>query len=823
MFLIVVCCLLGKSDGSVLASKVGPDKAEVEREARQIEQMTADNDIDGLIGMLANGTFPSKVRVATYLKDVGDRRALPELERANRELGGWDLKTPCDDRSGIFPVAIWKITTNDLSDSEKIDALLELLEGRGPIVPELKTYDTVTVNGVSREIPRVTAPNYFVGICAEEELEQFGVPTVTCSLRKSEHKGIAAYAVWREVRVRPTEAAISRCVRIVHEEGRTQQYGAIHCLERFDHPNAVLALDIIAGEGYSEAIRALNQFGSQPDVFERLCNHLLQNPYYVVRLFAVSAVRFTGNESLRTKSLNALVRALYDPSEQLRRSAAESLSNYIFPITKSQLMVIQEDLLLASEHPDAEVRSRIRTALERVGWLDLDMPEREAPDIRTDIEANAYSTGGGLERKKRMIALLEQQAREALEKGKNNRVNEIYRKLLILEPQNEAYRSHLPDVYSEKTALLSEAQVLRMADEFAGQKLAKYGTFDLKFYPDRSATFNPKTKNWFVHYMREPNRWPGDHFSVYVDDTTGSSSSADVDAQTLQVPYIGQLITNDPNAKPGSGADNPKPGAPLDPEKLGRLAWGPPATNGLRAACYFEPSKEVYTDGEVVKRRLVFHNSGKEPVLFTVGLGGNDDAWTVVNEQGQKVPLDHVIYFGGVRLMTFRLEPGHATEIACMSTGMGASTKAAYPADTAIQAKPGTTCRVRWMLGVAQTTRRENGKSVPVAGIWYGTLTTGEVGFCIVEKAAPSRAAEDEHLQNPALKRFYSEVQTLFRRHYPKATSHLLRDKIHFERDTRVFIVHEPLKTGEWQGPLEERGPKSGGILCDMTLQKGNY
>ena len=89
--------------------------------------------------------------------------------------------------------------------------------------------------------------------------------------------------------------------------------------------------------------------------------------------------------------------------------------------------------------------------------------------------------------------------------------------------------------------------------------------------------------------------------------------------------------------------------------------------------------------------------------------------------------------------------------------------------------------------------------------------------------AAPTSAAEDEPLQSPALKRFYSELRTLFRTHYPKATSHLLKDTIHFEHDTRVFLVHEPLKTGDWQDPRETRGPKPGGILCDITLQKGEY
>ena len=186
-------------------------------------------------------------------------------------------------------------------------------------------------------------------------------------------------------------------------------------------------------------------------------------------------------------------------------------------------------------------------------------------------------------------------------------------------------------------------------------------------------------------------------------------------------------------------ADNPRPGAPIDAEKLGRLAWGAPATNGLRAAGYFEPTKEAYADGEVVKRRVVFHNSGKGPVLFTVGLGGNDDGWMVVDDRGQKVPVQHVTYTGLVQLRTFRLEPGQATEIDCMSAGMGASAKVEHPADTAIQAKPGTTCHVRWTLSIAETKRVENGKGVPAAGVWHGTLKTGEVRFRVVEKGDMSR------------------------------------------------------------------------------------
>lgn len=186
-------------------------------------------------------------------------------------------------------------------------------------------------------------------------------------------------------------------------------------------------------------------------------------------------------------------------------------------------------------------------------------------------------------------------------------------------------------------------------------------------------------------------------------------------------------------------ANNPQPGSPIEAEKLRRLAWGPPATNGLRAACYFEPTQDAYFDGEVVKRWKVFHNSGKEPVLFTVG--GVDYSWRVIDQQGRKVPLDQVWAYGGLLLVTYRLEPGQVAEFECASVGMGASTHVGpkIPITTAIQAKPGTTCRARWELQVAETTGMRNGKAVPVAGVWHGTLTTGEVRFRIVGKGGVSR------------------------------------------------------------------------------------
>jgi hypothetical protein len=183
---------------------------------------------------------------------------------------------------------------------------------------------------------------------------------------------------------------------------------------------------------------------------------------------------------------------------------------------------------------------------------------------------------------------------------------------------------------------------------------------------------------------------------------------------------------------PAYDAGQPISGAPMDDQQLQRLAWGPPATNGLRVAFYFEPTKEAYVDGEVVEHRVVFHNCGKEPVRFTAAVGTGSDRMTVVDDQGRQVPLDRLWHYGKLVLRTYRLEPGHGTEIKRSSVGLGASAKAGSPADTAIQAKPGTTCRARWLLHVTDADPHlASGKPAPGATL---ALKTGEVRFRITGK-----------------------------------------------------------------------------------------
>ena len=95
--------------------------------------------------------------------------------------------------------------------------------------------------------------------------------------------------------------------------------------------------------------------------------------------------------------------------------------------------------------------------------------------------------------------------------------------------------------------------------------------------------------------------------------------------------------------------------------------------------------------------------------------------------------------------------------------------------------------------------------------------------LCLALSGMLVYAQSADTLKDPRLEQIYSSIQSIVGHHYPAATSHLLKNKIHFEHNTRLFIIHVPLKTGEWQDPWEERGPRKGGILGTIELRDGEY
>ncbi len=73
------------------------------------------------------------------------------------------------------------------------------------------------------------------------------------------------------------------------------------------------------------------------------------------------------------------------------------------------------------------------------------------------------------------------------------------------------------------------------------------------------------------------------------------------------------------------------------------------------------------------------------------------------------------------------------------------------------------------------------------------------------------------------LDRLYRVTTALVLRYYPHAKTELSQHTIHFESGTRRFMMHEQLKTGEWQDAHETTGAQRGGVVGDMELRAGKY
>jgi hypothetical protein len=84
----------------------------------------------------------------------------------------------------------------------------------------------------------------------------------------------------------------------------------------------------------------------------------------------------------------------------------------------------------------------------------------------------------------------------------------------------------------------------------------------------------------------------------------------------------------------------------------------------------------------------------------------------------------------------------------------------------------------------------------------------------------PARAADSRMDLTPLSKK----LEKLVVKHYPDASYYMRCDgSLHFEHRTRIFMIHQPDKFGEWQDACEEPGPKNGGILCTIELRDGKY
>lgn len=99
-------------------------RAKLEAELKQLEQMFAAGDVDGLVAMLSKGSLFGKVFAASYLARIGDLRAVAALEKAKDQYDWPDENNP-------FAAAIDEIKSRAAAAKETTTRTEEPITYRG--------------------------------------------------------------------------------------------------------------------------------------------------------------------------------------------------------------------------------------------------------------------------------------------------------------------------------------------------------------------------------------------------------------------------------------------------------------------------------------------------------------------------------------------------------------------------------------------------------------------------------------------------------------------------------------------------------------------
>lgn len=97
-------------------------------------------------------------------------------------------------------------------------------------------------------------------------------------------------------------------------------------------------------------------------------------------------------------------------------------------------------------------------------------------------------------------------------------------------------------------------------------------------------------------------------------------------------------------------------GQPL-PAQLADAPWGPPSDNGLRVALDLLPASRWYRLGTVIRVRILVHNSGEHPIVFTIP-SWQQPICKAVDSNGNRINVENARLSALSQRMICRLAPG---------------------------------------------------------------------------------------------------------------------------------------------------------------------
>ncbi len=96
------------------------------------------------------------------------------------------------------------------------------------------------------------------------------------------------------------------------------------------------------------------------------------------------------------------------------------------------------------------------------------------------------------------------------------------------------------------------------------------------------------------------------------------------------------------------------------------------------------------------------------------------------------------------------------------------------------------------------------------------------IGAVLMISSSPNAQSSSEAAP-PAVAETYARVEKLLLAHYPNAAVKRENGNLQISYKTRKFMVHNRLKTGEWQEAVEQIGPDRSGISCSISAAPGPF
>jgi hypothetical protein len=155
-------------------------------------------------------------------------------------------------------------------------------------------------------------------------------------------------------------------------------------------------------------------------------------------------------------------------------------------------------------------------------------------------------------------------------------------------------------------------------------------------------------------------------------DWTQADAVALLDDVTAIYPNLPEWAEDESQFSSGRPIHPIQSGQPL-PAALENAPWGEAQPNGLRAAWLLEPRAEQHRLGTPLKSRILFHNAGKNPVVFRALTWNQSGHHKARDAKGAEIHIISTYWTTLPRVVAFRLARGEYTDVTAAGIGVGAN------------------------------------------------------------------------------------------------------------------------------------------------------